>query len=238
MSADAAVRLSGVSKAFGRGDTLVQALRGVDLEVLPGELMMLVGPSGCGKTTLLSVAAGILDHDAGTCRIFGQDIGALSDRALVRFRGSTLGFVFQSFNLIPALSAAENVAVPLFLQGVPRREALRRASELLDRVGLGGRDRSLPRELSGGQQQRVAIARAVIHRPRLVVCDEPTSALDQDTGHKVMELLRSLLLGDGRSLLVVTHDSRIFPFADRIAHMNDGRIDRVEIARVPQGGPA
>jgi putative ABC transport system ATP-binding protein len=238
MSAVAAVQLSGVAKAYGRGDTLVHALRGVDLEVLPGELMMLVGPSGCGKTTLLSVAAGILDHDAGACRVFGQDIGGLSDRELVRFRGRTLGFVFQSFNLVPALSAAENVAVPLFLQGVPRREAVRRAGEMLERVGLGDRGRALPRELSGGQQQRVAIARAVIHRPRLVVCDEPTSALDQETGHRVMELLRSLLLGDGRSLLVVTHDSRIFPFADRIAHMNDGRIDRVESARVPQGGPA
>jgi putative ABC transport system ATP-binding protein len=238
MSAVAAVQLSGVAKAYGRGDTLVHALRGVDLEVLPGELMMLVGPSGCGKTTLLSVAAGILNHDAGACRVFGQDIGGLSDRELVRFRGRTLGFVFQSFNLVPALSAAENVAVPLFLQGVPRREAVRRAGEMLERVGLGDRGRALPRELSGGQQQRVAIARAVIHRPRLVVCDEPTSALDQETGHRVMELLRSLLLGDGRSLLVVTHDSRIFPFADRIAHMNDGRIDRVESARVPQGGPA
>jgi putative ABC transport system ATP-binding protein len=235
MSAGSAVLLRGVVKTYGRGDALVHALRGADLEVASGELMMLVGPSGCGKTTLISVAAGVLDHDAGSCVVFGQDLDALSARELVRFRGRTIGFVFQAFNLLPALSAAENVAVPLFLQDVPRREALRRAGALLDRVGLGGRERALPGELSGGQQQRVAIARSVVHEPRLVVCDEPTSALDQETGHKVMELLKSLAVGDGRALLIVTHDPRIFPFADRIAHMNDGRIDRVS-ARAEAAG--
>ncbi len=227
MSDAAAVLLRGVTKSYGTGDARVHALRGVDLEVRAGELMMLVGPSGCGKTTLISVAAGILDADAGTCTVFGQDLQGLSARALVLFRGRTLGFVFQSFNLIPTLSAAENVAVPLLLQGVSRREALRRAEAMLLRVGLGARGHSLPSELSGGQQQRVAIARSVVHEPRLVVCDEPTSALDHETGLQVMGLLRELAVGGDRSLLIVTHDSRIFKFADRVAHMDDGRIEQV-----------
>lgn len=227
MSAEAAVLLRGVTKSYGTGDTRVHALRGVDLEVRAGELMMLVGPSGCGKTTLISVAAGILDPEEGTCRLFGQDLQQLSDRDLVRFRGRTLGFVFQAFNLIPTLNAVENVAVPLLLQGIPRKEALHRAEAMLRRVGLGERGHSLPSELSGGQQQRVAIARSVVHEPRLVVCDEPTSALDHETGLKVLELLRELVVGPGRSLLIVTHDARIFKFADRVAHMDDGRVEQV-----------
>jgi len=151
----------------------------------------------------------------------------MSDRERVRFRGDNIGFVFQSFNLLPTLTAAENVAVPLLIRGVSRREAVRRASEVLERVGLSGRGRSLPSELSGGQQQRVAIARSLVHDPRLIVCDEPTSALDHQTGHKVMELFREVAMGDGRSLIIVTHDARIFEFADRIATMDDGRIVQV-----------
>jgi putative ABC transport system ATP-binding protein len=135
-----------------------------------------------------------------------------------------LGFVFQAFNLLPTLTAAENVSIPLLLNGVRRTEAIKRAREMLDRVGLGDRTRSLPAQMSGGQQQRVAIARALIHSPRLIVCDEPTSALDHETGHKVMELLRNVALGEGRALVIVTHDARIFEFADRIARMDDGRI--------------
>jgi putative ABC transport system ATP-binding protein len=224
---DVSVRLRGVTKTYGKGESRVPALRGIDLDVRAGELLMLVGPSGCGKTTLISVASGILDHDEGQCLLLGEDLEAMADRRRVRFRGENVGFVFQAFNLIPALSALENAAVPLFIQGVPRREALRRASELLDRVGLSDRARAFPAELSGGQAQRVAIARALVHRPRLIVCDEPTSALDHETGLRVMEILREVALADGRSLILVTHDPRIFRFADRIAQMDDGRIVKV-----------
>jgi putative ABC transport system ATP-binding protein len=226
-----AVLLRGVTKTYGRGPAAVPALRGVDLEVRPGELLMLVGPSGCGKTTLISVAAGILDADGGDCRVFGRNLHAMRDADRARARGELIGFVFQSFNLIPTLSAAENAAVPLLIRGLLRREAVRRAEELLDRVGLGGRGRSLPAELSGGEQQRVAVARSLVHQPRLIVCDEPTSALDHETGLRVMELLRRVALGDGRSLVIVTHDPRIFHLADRIARMDDGRI--VDVSAPP-----
>jgi len=222
-----AVRCDDVVKTYGQGSSQVVALRGVDLDVKTGELMMLVGPSGCGKTTLISVIAGILDQDSGDCRVFGHDFKHMGQRDKTRYRGETIGFVFQAFNLLPTLTAAENAAVPLLINGVNRREAVERARAMLDRVGLGDRGNALPSQLSGGQQQRVAIARALVHNPRLIVCDEPTSALDAHTGHKVMELMRELALADGRCLIVVTHDARIFEFADRIARMNDGRVEKV-----------
>jgi putative ABC transport system ATP-binding protein len=223
----AAVYCEGITKHYGEGSARVVALRGVDVQVKRGELFMLVGPSGCGKTTLISVIAGILDQDSGECRVFGQDFKGMSNRDKTRYRGETIGFVFQAFNLLPTLTAAENAAVPLLINGTPRHKAIARAKELLERVGLGDRGHSLPAQLSGGQQQRVAIARALVHNPKLIVCDEPTSALDADTGHKVMELLREIALTDGRSLVIVTHDQRIFSFADRIAKMNDGRIVKI-----------
>src|SRR5262245_14370375 len=224
-----AVHCAGVTKSYGAGSARVTALRGVDLEVRAGELLMLVGPSGCGKTTLLSVVAGILDQDGGECLVFGEDLNGMRDRDRVRYRGRNIGFVFQSFNLIPTLTAADNVAVPLLILGTPLREALRRAAQALDSVGIGDRSGSLPAELSGGQQQRVAIARSLVHHPRLIVCDEPTSALDHQTGHKVLELLREVALAEGRSMIIVTHDARIFSFADRIAKMDDGRITEIVI---------
>jgi putative ABC transport system ATP-binding protein len=224
VATETAVQCQGVIKTYGSGNAKVTALRGVDLEVRGGELLMLVGPSGCGKTTLISVIAGILDQDEGQCLVFGEDLNGMRDRDRVQYRGRNIGFVFQAFNLIPTLTAAENVAVPLLILGTPRREAIRQATEALDRVGIGDRGGSLPSQLSGGQQQRVAIARSLVHRPRLIVCDEPTSALDHQTGHKVLELLRQVALADGRSLIIVTHDARIFSFADRIAKMDDGRI--------------
>jgi putative ABC transport system ATP-binding protein len=223
-----AVSARGVTKHFGSGDNRVPALRGVDLEVRTGELLMLVGPSGCGKTTLISVAAGILDHDEGECRVFGEDLKAMGASARTRFRGRNIGFVFQAFNLLPTLTAAENIAIPLLILGQPRRTALPRAEALLARVGLGDRAAALPSQLSGGQQQRVAIARALVHEPRLIVCDEPTSALDHTTGMNVMALLREVALGPERALVIVTHDQRIFSFADRIAHMDDGRIVSID----------
>jgi len=222
-----AVTCRNVTKTYGVGPDRVPALRGIDLEVAPGELLMLVGPSGCGKTTLISVIAGILDHDEGEVRVFGEDLKSARQNVRTRFRGRNVGFVFQAFNLLPALSALENVAVPLLILGVPRKQAFERAQATLEKVGLGERARSLPAQLSGGQQQRVAIARALVHEPRLIVCDEPTSSLDHETGHKVMEIMRSVVLAQDRALVVVTHDARIFEFADRIARMDDGRIQKV-----------
>jgi len=222
-----AISCRGVTKSYGQGAAKVTALRGIDLDVRTGELLMLVGPSGCGKTTLISCIAGILDHDAGQCTVFGHDFKAMSQRQRTRLRGQTIGFVFQSFNLLPTLTAAENVAVPLLINRMPRARAIAQAVEMLDRVGLGDRHTALPKQLSGGQQQRVAIARALIHDPKIIVCDEPTSALDHETGHQIMELLRATAMRSERSLVIVTHDARIFEFADRIARMDDGIIDRI-----------
>jgi putative ABC transport system ATP-binding protein len=222
------VRCANVTKTFGSGRTAVHALRGVNLEVRMGELMMLVGPSGSGKTTLISVLAGVLARDGGDCSIFDHDYSKMSVDDTTRFRGRNIGFVFQAWNLIPTLTAVENVAVPLIILGTPRRAAVKQASEMLRKVGLDDRMmQSLPLDLSGGQQQRVAIARSLVHNPRLIVCDEPTSALDSETGRKVMKLMRQLAVGNDRALIVVTHDARIFEFADRIAMMDDGVIARV-----------
>ncbi len=223
-----AVRCSGVTKTYGTGRAAVQALRGVDLEIRAGELMMLVGPSGCGKTTLISVIAGILDRDGGDCAVFDNDFQQMSNSNRTRYRGQNIGFVFQAFNLLPTLTAAENVGIPLLVGGASRRDALTKAEKVLEHVGFDTRMKhSLPADLSGGQQQRVAISRALVHEPKLIVCDEPTSALDHETGHKVMELLRAVAMREDRALVVVTHDARIFEFADRIARMDDGHITSI-----------
>jgi len=223
----AAVRCSGVFKTYDTGGDKVVALGGIDLEIRMGELMMLVGPSGCGKTTLISVIAGILDQDSGSCEVFGEDLWHMRSGEKLKFRARNIGFVFQAYNLLPSLNAIENVSIPLIINGIKRHEAERQAAKVLEQVGLGTRGKSLPSELSGGQQQRVAIARALVHNPRLIVCDEPTSALDHETGHNVMELLKQVALHHDRALVIVTHDSRIFGFADRIARMDDGHIDKV-----------
>jgi putative ABC transport system ATP-binding protein len=223
-----AVSCRGVTKTYVTGSTKVLALQGIDLDVRVGELLMLVGPSGCGKTTLISVIAGILDHDEGECLVFEQNVRDMGQTKKTRYRGANIGFVFQAYNLIPTLSVMENVAVPLLILGKRRPEALSRARELLTRVGLEDKLDVLPGDLSGGQQQRVAIARALVHSPKLIVCDEPTSALDADTGRKVLEIFRQTALSSDRALIIVTHDSRIFNFADRIARMDDGRITLVE----------
>ena len=226
-----AVACRGVTKVFGTGEARVEALRGIDLEVPLGQLTMLVGPSGCGKTTLLSVIAGLLDRTAGEFEVLGVDTTTLSGAQRIEFRRKHLGFVFQQHNLLPALTAAENAAVPLLVAGMARRRAVAQASALLEGLGLGPRLHARPAELSGGQQQRVAFARALIHAPRLIVCDEPTASLDAEAGQRVMEALIQVAVRPDRAVLVVTHDNRIFAFADRIASMEDGRIVRVETPR-------
>ena len=221
---DTAVRCRAVTKKYGAGDASVMALRGIDLDVRHGELLMVVGPSGCGKTTLISVIAGILDQDSGQCEVLGRDLKQMDKSERARFRGLSIGFIFQLFNLLPALSAVENVSVPLLINGMSRKNAEARAQEVLEAVSLGSRLDALPGKLSGGQQQRVAIARAMVHGPKLIVCDEPTSNLDHETGHSIMKLLRDAAKSPERALIVVTHDPRIFEFADRIARMDDGKI--------------
>ncbi len=225
---EVAVRIHGVTKHFGSGDRKVMALRGVDWDVYAGQMSLIVGPSGCGKTTLLSVIAGILDGDAGSVNIFGNEVSSMRDRQKTMFRAKNIGFVFQQYNLLPALTAAENAAIPLVIAGWSKDKAVRRASEVLESLGMGSKIESLPNQLSGGQMQRVAIARALSHEPRLLVCDEPTAALDHETGLNVMELLRKAAVRPGRAVVVVTHDNRVFHFGDRIAHMDDGHIIDVE----------
>ena len=219
-----AIRVRGVTKEFGSGESATWALRGVDLDVPYGELLMLVGPSGCGKTTLVSIVAGTLEPTAGDVHVLGHDLVAMSNGRKVRFRRDNVGFIFQSYNLLPSLTAVENAAVPLLIAGWRRRHALEAAAEVLEALGLGDRLANLPTELSGGQQQRVAIARAIVHEPRLLVCDEPTSALDAENGRITMELIQRIAVQPERAVVVVTHDSRAYAFADRIAAMEDGRI--------------
>jgi putative ABC transport system ATP-binding protein len=222
-----AVRCRGVTKEFGSGDARTVVLRGIDLDVRPGEMTLLVGPSGCGKTTLISIIAGLLNPTGGEVHVLGKNLPALSGRQQAQFRGRHIGFVFQQYNLLPALTAAENAAVPLLIGGMNRRQAVAKAGAVLEAVGLGNRLGSLPSQLSGGQQQRVAIARALVHEPQLLVCDEPTAALDAQSGLTVMGLLRKVAVQPGRAVIVVTHDSRVFGFGDRIVHMSDGLIERV-----------
>ncbi len=230
LSPQIAVRTVDLGKTFGKGEGTVHALKGVNFEALCGELLMIVGPSGCGKTTLLSVICGTLGHDTGSVTVFGQDLAQLSSGKLTAFRGKNVGFVFQQFNLIPTWTALENVSVPLLLNGSSHSDAQSASAELLREVGIGEKLHSLPTELSGGQQQRVAIARALVHRPRLLICDEPTAALDAASGRKVLELIKARVCSPERCVIVVTHDSRIFPFADRIAEMEDGQMKAVHSA--------
>ncbi len=226
-----AVSVRAVRKSFGEGEAAIEVLRGVDFEAIQGKLTFLVGPSGCGKTTLISVIAGLLDKNAGEVELFGQDLEALTPRQRILFRRQNLGFVYQQFNLLPALTAAENAAVPLLAAGLPRKEAVDRSKALLVKLGLEHRVDELPAKLSGGQQQRVTLARALVHEPRLIVCDEPTASLDHASGEAVMQLLAENAVHPERAVIVVTHDNRVFHYADAIAHMDDGQIVKTESRR-------
>ncbi len=222
-----AVQCSDVTKEFRDGDTITSVLRGIDFRVSFGELTFLVGPSGCGKTTLLTIIAGLLRPSNGKVELFGKDLFQLSDAEQLTLRKVHLGFVFQQYNLIPALTAAENAALPLLAANISRDEALRRSREVLNSLGLGEKAENYPKTLSGGQQQRVAIARALVHDPSLLICDEPTAALDHASGAAVLDILRGVATSGNRAVLVVTHDNRIFQYADQIAHMDDGRITAI-----------
>lgn len=223
-----AVSCRGITRDFGDGETRIRVLQGIDLDIPVGEISLLVGPSGCGKTTLISIICGLLEPTGGDITLFGQSRTELRGTRLVQFRGQNIGFVFQQYNLLPALTAAENAALPLIIAGLPRQQAIATARETLELVGLGNRTESRPSQLSGGQQQRVAIARALVHEPRLLVCDEPTAALDAQSGKTVMELLRRVALQPDRAVLVVTHDNRVFDYGDCIIYMADGRIEKIE----------
>jgi putative ABC transport system ATP-binding protein len=223
-----AVLCRDVAKEFGTGDTRTLALRGVNLEIFDGQMTLLVGPSGCGKTTLISIIAGLLNPTAGEVTVLGEPLHRMTNRRLVAFRGKEIGFVFQQYNLLPALTAAENAAVPLLIAGRQRARAVEKAKAVLSSVGLASRVNAYSKQLSGGQEQRVAIARALVHEPRLLVCDEPTAALDAQAGRTVMELLRQVAVQPGRAVIVVTHDSRVLRFGDRIVTMSDGQVESVE----------
>lgn len=218
------VKCTNIRKYFGVGDARVEALRGVDLEIKAGEIRLLMGPSGSGKTTLISIIAGILTQDEGECLIEKTNLNQLTNDTKTQYRGKQIGFVFQTFNLLPTLTIEENVAIPLLLNHEEKEKALKKASTQLIELGLQDKIGSYPVQLSGGQQQRVAIARAVIHRPKLIVCDEPTSYLDAENGIKIMTLLHDLIKVTHSTLIVVTHDTRIIHFADKIDHLEDGKI--------------
>ncbi len=218
------LKATGVTKSFGEGASRMMALRGVDLAVDYGEMLYIVGPSGSGKTTLLSIISGILRPDSGQVFVKDQDIWALDNDTLAGFRLQTIGFVFQDYHLFPRLTTAENVAIPLILRRTPWAQSLEKARQTLSIVGLEKRESLPPYKLSGGEQQRVAIARAIISSPDLLIFDEPTASLDGDTGRKIVSFVKENILNPKRAIIIVTHDSRIYEYATRVVHMEDGHI--------------
>ncbi|WP_329472443.1 ABC transporter ATP-binding protein [Streptomyces sp. NBC_01723] len=218
------VRVEDVRKSYAQGTAVVHALRGVSFEVPRGELVALKGRSGSGKTTLLNVVGGLDVPDAGRVEVDGRDLADLDEDGLLALRRDRVGFVFQSFGLIPILTAAENVGVPMRLRRAAAREREERVALLLALVGLADHAAQRPGELSGGQQQRVAIARALANNPALLIADEPTGQLDAETGHAVMELLRAVVRSEGVTALVATHDATLLDLADRVLELRDGEI--------------
>jgi putative ABC transport system ATP-binding protein len=223
-----AISARNLVKWFGEGMARTTAVNDTNLDAYFGEILYIVGPSGSGKTTLLSIVSGILRPDQGNVTVKGTDIWKLDNDALADFRLANIGFVFQDYHLFPRLTTAENVAIPLILQKRKWAEALAEAGPYLDIVGLQDRAELPPVKLSGGEQQRVAIARAMISQPDILVLDEPTASLDGDTGRKIILFVREQILNDSRCILIVTHDARIFEYADRILRMEDGKITGTE----------
>lgn len=222
------IRTVDLQRRYQMGGSTVQALAGIDLTIERGSFVALVGPSGSGKSTLLNVLGGLDRPTAGEVWVEGLELGKASDKQLVRFRRDRVGFIFQSFNLLPTNEAWENVSLPLMLAGVGRKERRERAEALLTQVGLGGRIDHRPAQLSGGEQQRVAIARSLSNRPVLIFADEPTGNLDTTTGREVLTLLQNLVRSEGVTLLMVTHDLNAAGYADRILHMRDGKLEKDE----------
>jgi len=227
MSGDA-IQAEGLSKWFGEGETRTQAVRDVSLSARFNEMLYIVGPSGSGKTTLLSMISGILRPNAGSVHVEDVDVWRLDENHMADFRLNTVGFVFQDYHLFPRLTTAENVAIPLILKRRKWDDAIQEARRVLEVVGLGGRADLGPTKLSGGEQQRVAIARAIVGAPDILIFDEPTASLDGDTGRRIVEFVKSEVLNERRCILIVTHDSRIYEYADRIVRMEDGRIVGIE----------
>ena len=225
--AEAAVKATELEKSFGEGGARTYAIRGISFEAYFGEMLYFVGPSGSGKTTLLSMISGILKPDSGVVTVEGKDIWGLSANEIADFRLNKVGFVFQDYHLFPKLSTVENVAIPLILKKQDWDRSLKTAMEFLEVVGLTDRASLPPVKLSGGEQLRVAIARAIVSRPDILIFDEPTASLDGDTGKRILEFVKKNILNDNRCILIVTHDSRIFEFADRIIGMEDGRIVKI-----------
>jgi putative ABC transport system ATP-binding protein len=219
-----ALRAEGLTRSYGRGLTAVRALRGVDLDVRPASLTLVRGRSGCGKTTLLNILGGLDRPDSGTVTLFGQDMARLGNRARVLLRRSDIGFVFQSFGLVPYLTAGENAGLPLRIAGSEAADREVRVRAALEAVGLTAFAEHRPAELSGGQQQRVAIARALVQRPRVLIADEPTGHLDSGTGVRILALLREVAEREGTAVVVSTHDRRMADFADRVVRLHDGRV--------------
>jgi putative ABC transport system ATP-binding protein len=218
------VRVEAVTRVFGRGTAARHALRGVTLSVAPGELVALVGRSGSGKTTLLNVIAGLDAPTSGQVWVDGAEVTAMSRDELLRLRRETVAMIFQSFALLPVLSAAENVGIPMRLARMASAERERRARDLLALVGLSGRERQRPYELSGGEQQRVAVARALANSPRLLLADEPTGQLDSATAGQIMGLLRTIVHAEGLTGIVATHDARLMEIADRVVELRNGEL--------------
>lgn len=231
----AAITVRQLKKTYEEGAAGTLALRGVDLDAYSGELLLLMGPSGSGKTTLLSIMGCILTATSGSVRVAGREVVGLREKDLPALRLEHIGFVFQGFNLFPTLTAGENVELMLDLKKVPVAKAKKRAQELLDQVGLAEKYGAFPADLSGGQKQRVAIARALAGDPGIILADEPTAALDSHTGRNVMEMMSDLAHQRGRAVVIVTHDSRVLHFADRIVRIEDGLVAPAGASEVPAG---
>lgn len=225
--AEAAVRATGLEKSFGEGAARTYAIQGISFEAYFGEMLYFVGPSGSGKTTLLSMISGILKPDSGAVMVDGKDIWGLSANEIADFRLNKVGFVFQDYHLFPKLTTVENVAIPLILKKQDWDGSMKTAMEFLEVVGIANKASLPPVKLSGGEQQRVAIARAIVSRPDILIFDEPTASLDGTTGKRILEFVKNNILNENRCILIVTHDSRIFGFADRIIEMEDGRIVKI-----------
>ena len=223
-SSEHVIRTKGIMKCYGDEKCMVTVLQDVNIDIERGSFVAIMGPSGSGKTTLLSIIGGVLSPSTGSVKVFDTELTILSDREKSLLRAKKIGFMFQEYHLLPNLTAAENVAVPLLIIGEPWDEALEKAKKYLADVGLEARAAHSVNQLSTGEKQRVAFARALVHEPQLLICDEPTAALDTETGVHVMKLMRERALASNRSLVVVTHDNRIVPYADRIAYLLDGRL--------------